>query len=323
MVDDAELAQGAQAGNAAALGALLERHRGRLYATALSFLGERAEAQDAVQDTFLIALKRFGDLQDPNSAGAWLQAIVRNACRMRLRARREAPAEIPPLADRGRLDIDEALDRLALRDWVWATLEELPDDLRATVMLRFFSRHAAYDEIAAVLGIPVGTVRSRLNQAKHRLAAALMASTTAAHADHASLVQDRWHWWQAVADEVVRAGAATLYLADATPDALVEAPSLGYRTVGAENQARGMVESAEAGVRFHLTGLLAGEGITIVEGDYENPPDDPNHCPATHTEVRFHPDGRTTRIILYYPPKRQPDATAGHGDKALRPRPVS
>ena len=54
------------------------------------------------------------------------------------------------------------------------------------------------------------------------------------------------------------------------------------------------------GVRFYLTGIVASSGVTIVEGNYENPADDPNHCPPTHTEVRFHPQGPATRVILYY-----------------------
>jgi RNA polymerase sigma-70 factor (ECF subfamily) len=300
MMGDVELVHAAQAGDVAALGTLLEAHRARLYASALTILGHRAPAQDAVQDAFLVALRRIGDLREPAAIGGWLHTIVRNECRMRLRAAREIPGAIPVQVGTDRYEVDDALERLALRDWLWTTLEALPEDLRATVMLRYFTRHSAYIEIAAILGIPIGTVRSRLNQAKGRLAEALLASATAGHRDHGAVVAQRLHWWNAVVDEVVHEGTTTLYVADADPDAVVEVPTMAYREYGVEEQARGMVETIAAGVRVHLTGIVASAGVSIVEADYENPADDPHHCPATHTEVRFHPTGRTTRIILFY-----------------------
>ena len=79
MIDDVELVHAAQAGNVAALGMLLESHRARLYATALAIVRDRAQAQDAVQEAFLVALRRIQDLREPAAAGAWLQTIVRNA----------------------------------------------------------------------------------------------------------------------------------------------------------------------------------------------------------------------------------------------------
>ena len=300
MTSDVELVRAAQTGDVAALGLLLESHRARLYVIALAILGDRIQAQDAVQDTFLIALRRLNELREPAAVGAWLQAIVRNVCRMRLRACREFVAEVDPEATAVQADIDAAIERTALRDWLWTALQELPADLRATVMLRYFTCHSAYAEIAAILGIPVGTVRSRLNQAKRRLADALLATAATAHDDHAALLQERWQWWRAVVVQVEREGSAALYLAGISPNALVEAPSVGYRAVGAEDHARGMVETIAAGVRVHFTNIVAGAGVTIVEGDYENPASDPHHCPATHTEVHVHPDGPATRIILHY-----------------------
>lgn len=231
MTGDVELVRAAQAGDVAALGALLEAHQARLYATALAILGNRTQAQDAVQDAFLVALRRLHELREPAAAGAWLRTIIRNECRMRLRACRELPGEVEAITGVYSRDVDEAIERLALRDWLWTALEALPDDLRATVMLRYFTRHASYVEIAAILGIPIGTVRSRLNQAKHRLADALLAAAASAHADHAALVAERERWWRAVVEQVEREGSAALYAESAAPDALVEAPSLAYRMV--------------------------------------------------------------------------------------------
>ncbi|OZM75828.1 hypothetical protein CFP66_44395 [Pseudonocardia sp. MH-G8] len=73
------------------LGLLLARHQGGMRAVALSILGPGPDADDAVQEAALVALRRIGDLRDAHSVAPWLRAIVRNACRMQLRA----PAVVP------------------------------------------------------------------------------------------------------------------------------------------------------------------------------------------------------------------------------------
>ena len=306
IVSDAELVHAARSGHVGALGHLLERHRAPLYASALGILGERAAAQDAVQDAHLVALQRLGDLRDPAAAAGWLHAILRNICLMRLRRPGRELAVHPPDDPHTPSDAEEAIDRLAVRDWLWTALERLPDDQRVTIMLRYFGRHAAYEEIAATLGIPVGTVRSRLNQAKSRLADDLLRTASAAHHDHAKLLTERRQEWDAIVHEAYTTGTAALYAANCASDVLVEAPSMAYREVGAEDQRRGVEDTVAAGVRLELTNLIASDTITVWEGDYHNPPDAPQHCPATHTEVRLHPAGQTTRLVLYFPPRQTP-----------------
>jgi RNA polymerase sigma-70 factor (ECF subfamily) len=56
---------------------------------------------------------------------------------------------------------------------------------------------------------------------------------------------------------------------------------------------------------MHNTDVWASEDITIVEGDYLNPPDDPHHCPATHTEIRVHREGQASRLVLYFRPHEE------------------
>ncbi|MDQ3910820.1 MAG: sigma-70 family RNA polymerase sigma factor, partial [Actinomycetota bacterium] len=139
---DAQLARAAQNGDAASLGVLLERHRAALYALALRILGRGSEAQDAVQDTFLIALNSIDQLREPEAVGGWLRGVLRNVCLMRLREKRgEILFEgIPPRVGERSFEpsAEEAIDRLALREWVWAALYELPEVLRVTAMLRYF-----------------------------------------------------------------------------------------------------------------------------------------------------------------------------------------
>ena len=192
-LSDAALVRAAQAGDTAGLGALLERHRARLHAIAVGIVGHGPAAEDAVQETFLIALRRIGELRDPAAARAWLAAILVNVCRGELRrpsARVEAgmgPWDLP-----GPDTAARAIDDGALRDWVWTALERLSEPLRLAVMLRYFTGASSYEAIAEVCGVPVGTVRSRLSAAKAKLAEELLETAAAAHDDLWRAAADRW-----------------------------------------------------------------------------------------------------------------------------------
>ncbi|BCB74672.1 hypothetical protein GCM10022251_74710 [Phytohabitans flavus] len=163
-----DLVYAAQAGDVASLGALIERHRASMMATALSVLRDPEDAKDAVQDATVIALRRIGDVRDPDAIGAWLRTVVRNICWPRLRARHAAPlgwfdeAELPSREP----SPEELLEKEATREWLWRALADLSEPLRLVTLLRYFSGVSSYEQIATPCGIPVGTVRSRLNQAK-------------------------------------------------------------------------------------------------------------------------------------------------------------
>jgi RNA polymerase sigma factor (sigma-70 family) len=90
VISDAELGSLARAGDMQALAGLLERCRPSLYATAIGLLGNRADALDAVQDTFVVALVRLAELRHPGAARAWLHTVLRNVCLMRIRQRRDS-----------------------------------------------------------------------------------------------------------------------------------------------------------------------------------------------------------------------------------------
>ena len=130
-----------------------------------------------MQEACVVALVRIGSLRDPAAVGGWLHRVLRNVCLMRLRsqpyATPHADEDVPELTPR----IDEALERLVLRDWVWEAIDDLTPEDRVTLILRHFARSSSYEAIAALTGVPVGTVRSRLNRARTRLATALERET--------------------------------------------------------------------------------------------------------------------------------------------------
>ena len=149
-------------------GGLLERYRPSLYAAAIGMLRGRDDALDAVQETCVIALVKLGSLRDPAAVGGWLHRVLRNVVpdpSATASTRAEATdveVPVPP-------GPEEVIDQLALRDWVWDGIDTLsPRPRHGHVAL--LQPVQSYEAIAAVIGVPVGTVRSRLNRARSQLA---------------------------------------------------------------------------------------------------------------------------------------------------------
>lgn len=299
---DQELARAAQAGDTASLGLLLERHRAAMQAVALSLLGYRPETQDAVQDAMLVALRRIGELRDPTAVGSWLRTLTRNACLMRLRtSQREIVDEESLLAlPADTLSPEQALDRHALRNWIWRALEELSEPLQVVVLLRYFSDISTYSQIAALLGVPVGTVRSRLNEAKRRLGAALLATARASHDDVALLTS---HRRREIADLFAAAeqGQVSRALADSWASDLELIGPQGQTSRSRETLMRIMESDLEAGVHQRVVEVTASQRFTIIESDLLSPPWDLHHCPTGVLWLLTLHDHRVERVRLFHP----------------------
>jgi RNA polymerase sigma-70 factor (ECF subfamily) len=252
-----------------------------------------------VQDTFVVALRRIGELREPAAAGGWLVAIVVNRCRMQLRRpARERLAE-GVVEPRGALDaVARSVERSALRDWVWTALERLPESQRVAVVLRHFSSASSYEAIAEICDVPVGTVRSRLNTARARLADELLATAAAIHTD-----RDRF-------EERARANglAMTEFQARGDPGALedVFAPDVSFRMFdrverrGRDLLATLMASDFQDGVVGRPLQVIPGERVAVVELLLDSPPEQPLHCPPAVTQLHFHDGGRTHRLVCHY-----------------------
>jgi len=288
---DAELVHAALGGDTASFSVLLDRYRAGLYARALGYLGRPEDAADAVQETFLLALTRLDQVREPKAIGGWLHAVIRSVCARELRrpARRvtvnDLGSDVPAAQD--------AVEQLALRDWVWAALEDLPEPLRLVTLLRFFGRGHSYAEIAQLCGVPVGTVRSRLHQAKAELGARLLAESGPTPRGDAGWAQRVQASFQSLANR-----DADPYLAMFAPDADIAASGLVVR---GRDQIRRMCEQdLRDGIGTRLIDVVSSAAITVIESEFVNPPDDPLHCPPAATHVLFHDGADHVRRSLGY-----------------------
>lgn len=172
---DEDLVRRFLSGDRAAFAALVERHERRVYNLALRMTGREEDARDATQDALLTVLKKLSSFRGEAAFTTWLHRVTVNACYDLLRKRQRAPLlergdddlpaiEPPPAADHSDTS-DLSID-------VQRALIEVPEDFRV-VMILHDVQDLPQEEVAAILGIPVGTVKSRLHRGRIALARAL------------------------------------------------------------------------------------------------------------------------------------------------------
>lgn len=144
---------------------------GSMYATARLIVREDAMAEDATQEALVNAWRYLPSLRDPDRFEAWLYRLLVNACRSQFRSsRRHAVVEID-VAATARGDGDPGLS-IADRDQLERGFARLNAEERAVVILRFY-RGYSVPEVAEIVGIPLGTAKSRIHRATMALRAAL------------------------------------------------------------------------------------------------------------------------------------------------------
>lgn len=187
---DADVIERAKRGDHEAFRVLVERYQGRAYGLALRVLRDEEQARDAVQDAFLKVYGALAKFEGRSEFYTWLYRLVMNVCldmKRRDRSGRhveweeERAVEIAQGAESlapGGEGPDAggpvaALERAQLREAMSRAIEALPDASRRTLELREIDG-LSYAEIAAALGVPKGTVMSRLFHARRRVQAALI-----------------------------------------------------------------------------------------------------------------------------------------------------
>ena len=169
---DRELVLRARAGDRDAFATIVAASLGRLNAVARLIVHDREQAEDAVQDALVDAWRDLRSLRDPDRFDGWLHRILVNACYSHARRdSRRRVREIRVTVESDAMGSDPSADLAAVDQLAWA-IRTLPADQRAALALVYYL-DLPHAEAAEVLGIPVGTVKSRLHRAMDRLRAEL------------------------------------------------------------------------------------------------------------------------------------------------------
>jgi RNA polymerase sigma-70 factor (ECF subfamily) len=168
--DDAELLASAAAGDHDAFASLMRAHEDRIFAVCLRILADREMALDATQDTFIAAFRKAHQFEGNSAVGTWMYRIAVNNCYDLLRRARRRPVDsLPEYFDQADPSATETVEASAHRGEIEEALASLPPDFRAAVVLSDIEGMSLPD-VALTLGVPVGTVKSRVFRGRKLLA---------------------------------------------------------------------------------------------------------------------------------------------------------
>jgi RNA polymerase sigma-70 factor (ECF subfamily) len=175
---DRALVMQIKAGNKKALGQLVERHKKQAFQIALGLVGNKDDAYDISQEAFLRVYRSAKTFDERQPFLPWFYTIIANLCRSALRRRTTSKKRNVNVDDVSYMLVsdDDPEGALIKRETIARLrqgLRELPFADREIISLQHF-REMSYDEIAALLGIPRGTVMSRLYYARKKLAAIML-----------------------------------------------------------------------------------------------------------------------------------------------------
>ena len=175
---DQQLVQRSQRGDLRAFDLLVLKYQGRIAALVSRYVSDAGEVEDVTQEAFIKAYRALGKFRGDSAFYTWLYRIAANAAKNHLVAKGRRPGADATIEDAEGFDEGGLLSESAspealamgeeLAEVVESALNELPDELKAALMLREFDG-LSYDDIADVLGCPVGTVRSRIFRAREAI----------------------------------------------------------------------------------------------------------------------------------------------------------
>ncbi len=290
----------ALAGDTSLLGEVFEYFRPRLLAHAMRICGNSPLARDAVQDTFISVFTKLGTLKNVDLFYPWMKKILVNNCYLLLR--RERSVELNESHSYGETllqhSIESRLDEAADKQKLFESLSILSEELRSCMMLRYFSQSRSYDSIAQLLGLPVGTVRSRLAAGREKLATLFQAkpdSSDRVVKESLGMSQYYLHMYNKLYDD------------PAARKELLEhhSPQINIRyTSGSSGTGRGLLEKEvyndlKFGSRFCPDQVISCGNVSVVEGMNMNHPDYPDRC-APHTAmVLFRSDKHINTLHIF------------------------
>jgi len=174
-LDENKLISRASGGDPSAFNQLMGMHEKRMYAVALRMCGNREDAQDCLQEAMLRVYRAIGGFKGQSSFGTWVYRITMNTCLDELRRKKNKQnVSFDNLLDQGWSPADDSASpekkvmQIEMRKSISTSIQELPEDMRSAIIMRDIHGYS-YDEIADILGVNVGTIKSRISRGREKL----------------------------------------------------------------------------------------------------------------------------------------------------------
>jgi len=281
---------------------LFYRYNAHVRAIALKICGNTAAAEDAVQDAWITAYTNIHQLRSSDAFLPWLKRIVINSCYQLLRSDRKILlTESIPVNDKLiQNSIESKFEQVAERDKLNTALSSLPVHLRQTVMLRYLSGYTSYVDIAAITGVPVGTVRSRLSDSKKKLASLLKQQFDPGSDEFESSMY--WNnFYQEVCPGIYRHPNLLSDFFNHIWDDLNIVFTSGKTVVGKSIFEESVFDDMEHGSRLAtVESCITSGDLTLLKVSFENSLEHPSHCPPNSYLTFLRKKGKLTRMRLYH-----------------------
>lgn len=296
-----EFVQAAKAGDSSAWNILYRQTEPWLYSIALRICGNTPAAKDAVQDAFMMAYLKLPQLKDPAAFSGWIKKICINSCYRSLQQNRfnNSIDNIPLESDTWwENELDKKIDALSSQTQLFDVMAKLPESLRSTLLLRYYTNYQSYEQIASILCIPVGTVRSRLNQAKIKMQE-YWKSVAEINEKHFYEAED-WNrfYLENVGNSHYSSVARDKFLNHLNTN-IKFVFSSGKTDYGRGVIARQIEEDICHGSRFGEVNIISNGSISVVEAQNINSVEYPDRCPVSTILVLYRDGKKVTQANLH------------------------
>ena len=295
-----EIVRAACAGEEEGWNILYNQYYPALYAIALQRCDDATIAQDMVQEAFTIAYLKLNQLKDAMAFSGWIKSILLHACHKHYRRNRKTRWGSITASETENLwhdDLNRQQDLLSVRSTLHASIAGLPEVLRTTLLLRYFSAFQSYEDIAAILSIPVGTVRSRLNQAKLKLSEQWKKPI-----DVNSKTLHESESWNSFYESTLSGmhhheNCKDRFIKHLRNDVRIITP--GRKSIHDNSYFEGMIyNDRKAGSWLSPLNIITSGNISVVESKHFNSPEHPDHCPAGSVMVIHRTQDKVSTLQL-------------------------
>lgn len=288
-------------GDNQALAELFEWYKPNLYTTALQICGNSPTAKDILQDTYITAITNIKKLRDPGSVYSWMRRILIHHGYHIIQRNKKCQL-IDPLVTNDldcRYTAESEWDQSSNQELVFMALKQLSEELLSCVMLRYYSKSNSYNDIALILGIPVGTVRSRLAAARDKMMKFLPAYTE--RSDEAARMEaNAWtdYYWKIMTTIYDVPHSRNDFFNHFNRDLSIQFTS-GKKATGRTLFEKEIDNDLYYGSRMNLSEVFSGHTITVVEGNNFNHPDYPDRCAPDTTLVFVRHKDKVQRLYVF------------------------
>jgi len=295
-----EMVRAAHAGEKGGWNILYNHYYPGLYAIALQHCDDGTIAQDMVQEAFTIAYLKLNQLKDTMAFSGWIKSILLHACQKHYRRNRKSKWGSITAIETEKLwhdDLNRQQDLLSVKSILHASIADLPEVLRTTLLLRYFSAFQSYEDIAAVLSVPVGTVRSRLNQAKSKLSEQWKKPIDG----NAKTLQESESW-----NSFYESTLSGIHHHENCKDKFIKHLRNDVRIITPGSKSihdncyfeRMIYNDRKAGSWLSPLNIITSGNISIIESKHFNSTEHPDHCPAGSVMVIYRTQDKVSTLQL-------------------------